>query len=183
MTSSALLSAALAEARASAPSGVVVLEMLALYHPSFVNEQGQPSPFFAVNNNESISAKLESTAPQFANQYVDWQPLAFRSSKPDMSPKGVPVFQFEIDNVNDELADQIERSQGEVPQQPIYCVTREYLSTNLSAPSYISPYIQAINVIDVLPTVIKCRAQVTDSSNTRFLRRSYGLKQFPGLIK
>jgi hypothetical protein len=177
------LDAALAEARAAAPTGVVVLDTLALYHPSFINEAGQASPLFLVNNNEAVMATLEASAPQFANQTVECLPIGFKPTRPEMSAGSVPIFSITIDNVGDEFAEQIERSQSAVPRQPILCTHREYLSTQLNAPSYISPYLQALTDITITPSRITAKARVTDSANINFLRSVYTLTQFPGLIR
>lgn len=177
------LAEALAEARAAAPVGVVVLDTLTLYHPSFVNEAGAPSPLFLVNNNEEVVAKLEATAPQFANQWVTFLPIGFNASKPEMKAGAVPVFAVEMDNVGDEIADQLERSRFIVPREPILCTHREYLSTQLSAPSFISPYKQALSDITTTATKVTAKARVTDSANIHFLRSLYTLQQFPGLVR
>ena len=176
------LEAALAEARASAPTRVVILDMLALYHPSFINEAGDPSPLFIVNNNEDIVATLEATAPQFGGQAVNFMALGFRPSRPELSAGSVPIFSLDIDNVGDEVSDQIERSQLVEPRQPILCTHRQYLSDNLTGPCYISPYLQALTDIAISPSKITARARVTDSANINFLRSVYTLKQFPALI-
>lgn len=174
---------ALAEARAAAPVGVVVLDTLTLYHSSFVDEQGNPSPLFLVNNNEEIVAKLEATAPQKANQWVTFLPIGFNHTKPEIKADSVSVFGIEIDNVGGEIEAQIERSRYVVPREPIVCVHREYLSTQLSAPSYISPYIQALTDINTTLSKVTAKARVTDSANVNFLRSYYTLQQFPGLVR
>lgn len=177
------IDAALAEARAAAPVGVVVLDTLTLYHPSFVNEAGQPSPLFLVNNNEEVVAKLEATAPQFANQWVTFLPIGFNATKPEMKAGAVPMFGVEMDNVGDEIAEQLERSRFVVPREPVLCTHREYLSTHLAAPSYISPYKQALSDITTTATKVTAKARVTDSANIHFLRSLYTLQQFPGLVR
>lgn len=179
-----MLDLALAEARASAPVGVVTLDMLTLHHPSFINEAGEPSPLFVVNNNEALMAKLEDSAPQFGGQVVHWIPLGFKAGRPELSASGVPIFTMEMDNVGDEFSDQIELSQAQIPREPILCTHREYLNTQLlTGPSYISPYKQAFSDISISPTKITARAQTTDSANVNFLRSLYRLKQFPGLVR
>lgn len=177
------LTAALKEARACAPTGQVILETMTLYHPAFVDGAGQPSPLFIVNDDEPLLATLEASAPQMGGQAVTFLPIPFRGTRPVMGPGKVPVFSFELDNIGDEFADQIELSLHAVPRQPIYCTVREYLSDNLTAPSYISPYKQSLTDITVTPTKINAQAQTTDSSNVVFLRSVYTLQQFPGLIR
>ena len=174
---------ALEEARASAPTGRVIIETLTLYHPSFVDEQGAASPLFVVNANQALTATLEYDAPQKPGETVTFLPLKFRGNKPEMGAGKVPVFGFEMDNLGDIFADQINRSQLHEPRSPIYCTVREYLSDNLLAPSYISPYKQTLTDITVTPTKITARAQITDSANIHFLRSVYTLAQFPGLIR
>lgn len=178
------ITAALEEARASAPTGQVIIETLTLYHPSFVDSDGQPSPLFVVNESITpLTATLEAGAPQKGGQQVTFIPIPFKGSRPEMGASRVPVFAFEMDNIGDEFAEQIELSLAVVPREPIYCIVREYLSDNLSAPSYISAYKQALTDITVTPTKITAQAQASDSSNVVFLRNVYTLDQFPGLVR
>lgn len=177
------LEAALKEARASAPVGVVIIETIELYHPAFVDDAGAPSPLFIVNGHHPMTATLEFTAPQKGGQAVPFIPLKFRGTKPEMGASRAPVYSFELDNVSDVFADQIALSQAYEPRTPIYCTVREFLSDNLSAPSYISPYKQTLTNITVTPSKIMAQAQVSDTANINFLRSVYTLKQFPGLIR
>ena len=55
-----LLSEALREAYASAPSDVVILHTLELRHPSFLDDDGQPIAIRVVRDNQDLTARLEA---------------------------------------------------------------------------------------------------------------------------
>ena len=85
------LSQALKEAYAAAPSDVIIYHTLELNHPAF------DQPIYVVNDYDDLLAYLETAAP------VTFLRFAFRLTKPEVSPVGVPQVTVEIDNVSRDI--------------------------------------------------------------------------------
>lgn len=136
------LGPALQEAYAIGTTGVhyVTLEM----RHSLLTE-----PIRVVCDHEDLICTLESDAPLDPGEQVTFQAFTFRTSKPEISPTGIPTMPLEIDNVDRRITASIEAVLSS--KESIKVVFREYLSLDLSMPQNDPP--MELEVLD-------CRADV-----------------------
>ena len=73
---------AIREAYASAPSKEIDLLTIELNHPAFTQ------PLRVVRDNETLTARLEDTAPENPGETVDFLPYAFDLELPEMDEYG-----------------------------------------------------------------------------------------------
>lgn len=71
------LSETLKEAYASAPCNVILLHTLELRHPSFVDENGEPTAIRVVRDNINHICTLEDTAPLDPGKAVEFIAMGF----------------------------------------------------------------------------------------------------------
>lgn len=161
----ALLSDAIKEAYASAPSDVVVLHTLEIRHPDFT------IPVFIVRDFENLVANLETGVP------ATFQALNFDFVLPDQTDKSsVPEIQVSIDNVSRELVPQLDLAVASL--QPIEILYRPYLSSDLSAPHMNPPLKLILRDVEVNLTRVSAKATFGDFSNKSFPNKSYLFEEF-----
>jgi hypothetical protein len=84
------LSEALREAYASAPSDIVILHTLELRHPSFVDDDDSSIAIRVVRDNQSLTARMETTAPLNAGEMVKFIAMGFDLELPPVDTAPVP---------------------------------------------------------------------------------------------
>lgn len=168
------LSQALKEAYASAPAGVVMYHTLELMHPAF------STPIRVVRDYVDLRARLESTAPQNANEYVTFTAFAFELSKPEVSATGVPQITIEIDNADRAIVANIEAAMTTL--QMVTVIYREFVSTDLTAPQNNPPITATILSVTATPSKVTAVAGYPNLNNYRFPRTEYDAQTFPGLV-
>lgn len=97
------LSEALKEAYASAPSDVILLHTLELRHPSFVDENGEPTAIRVVRDNINHICTLEDSAPLDAGKAVEFIAMGFDLELPPVEAIPVPEITLTLDNVSTEI--------------------------------------------------------------------------------
>jgi len=200
------LSAALAEAYASAPADVVVLHTLELWHPSFV-ENGVARPIRVVRNyedtatwlslggaevqavldgldeearrNVGLVARLETGAPRDAGLLVPFVALGFELELPPVDTIPVPEIVVTIDNVGGEIIKHLDAAA--VSLERIEVTYRPYLSIDINGPQMDPPLTMTLNEIEVDVFRISGRARVLDIGNKAFPSEIYTIKKYPGL--
>lgn len=173
------LSDALAEAYASAPTNVVVLDMLEFRHPSWLDANGQPMAARVVSQLEDWTVKLEQGAPLNAGQQVTFIGCPFSFSYPDQqSGSGSPEIEIAVDNVSQLLMPLLDLAVESV--SPIEVTLRQYVSTDLTAPGR-DPITLVLRNPVATPLRVTARAGFADFGNQRF-GVEYTLQQFPTLI-
>ncbi|WP_156520842.1 DUF1833 family protein, partial [Magnetospirillum moscoviense] len=65
-----LLSQAIQEAYAACPADVVILHTLEIWHPTFLDGEGNPAPIRVVRDHADLTARLEAAAPRHGGQRV-----------------------------------------------------------------------------------------------------------------
>ena len=179
--SNTILSEAIAEAYASAPSDTVILHTLEIRHPNFIDEGGNATAIRVVRDHKNLIATLESNAPINAREEVEFIAFSFDIILPPVDDKSSPEALIKIDNVSREIIDNIERAV--VSQEVIKITYRPYLSKDLTAPHYDPPLHLTLTDIVADPFKITGKARFGDLSNLSFPRQLYTPTKFPGLVR
>ena len=121
------LSAALAEAYATASTDDVIFHTLELYHPAFT------APIRVVLDFVSLDARIEATAARNPGAIVTFVPYAFEVTPPEQSSSGLAQCVIEIDNISQEIIAQIDVAV--ILPEAITVLYRQYLLSTLSTAS------------------------------------------------
>lgn len=169
------LSAAIAEAYASAPVDQLVLHTLELHHPVFT------TPIRVVRDRLPLDARLEATAPAHAGEIVTFTPYAFDLTPPDQTTTGSPQCVIEIDNVGLDILTQLRLAIREA--DPIQVIYRAYLDSDaLDGPENDPPLRLELQQVSATPLRVRGIAGFPDLLNKAFPRLDYDVDTFPGLI-
>lgn len=200
------LSAALAEAYASAPADVVVLHTLELWHPSFI-EDGVAKPIRVVRNYEDTAtwlglggaavqsvldeldaearrkvglvARIEAGAARDASLLVPFVALGFEMELPPVDTIPVPEIVVTLDNVGREITRHLDAAA--ISQDAIQATYRPYLSTDIDGPQMDPPLTMTLSEVEVDVFRITGRARVLDIGNKAFPSDIYTIRKYPGL--
>ncbi|MBI5121348.1 MAG: DUF1833 family protein [Rhodospirillales bacterium] len=200
------LSAALAEAYASAPADVIVLHTLEIWHPCFV-ENGAPKPIRVVRNYEDTAtwlnlrgaevqavldqldekarrkvglvARIEAGAARDAGLLVPFVALGFELELPPVDTIPVPEIVVTLDNVGREITKHLDAAA--VSQDAIEVTYRPYLSTDINGPQMDPPLVMTLSEVEVDVFRVTGRARVLDIGNKAFPSQIYTIKKYPGL--
>ena len=168
------LSAAIAEAYASAPVDQVIYHTLELWHPAFT------VPIRVVRDFTALDARIEAGAARDAGAVVTFVGFAFDIVPPDQTTTGVPQCVIEIDNVDREILAQIDQAVQTADQ--ITVIYRAYLSDAvLDGPENDPPMELTMISVSATPFRIRATAGFPDLVNLRFPKLDYDLETFPGL--
>ena len=168
------LSAAIAEAYASAPVDQVIYHTLELWHPAFT------VPIRVVRDFTALDARIEAGAARDAGAVVTFVGFAFDIVPPDQTTTGVPQCVIEIDNVDREILAQID--QAVLTAEQIRVIYRAYLSDAvLDGPENDPPMELTMISVSATPFRIRATAGFPDLVNLRFPKLDYDLETFPGL--
>lgn len=169
------LSAALAEAYASAPTDVVILHTLEFRHSAFVE------PIRVVSDHVALTAALEATAPIDPSTAVEFLPYAFDVQLPDATSGRMPELLITIDNIDQVIEENIEAAAGSA--EKIEVTYRPYLSTDLSAPHMDPPLTLTVTHIEATPYQVRARAGFRNLASIGFPNQDYTAERFPGLVR
>ena len=175
------LSEALKEAYASAPSDVILLHTIELRHPSFKDNQGNPTAIRVVRDNVNHVCRLEDTAPLNAGQEVEFIAMAFDLELPPVEAIPVPEITLSLDNVSTEIIGYLD--QAIESQEMIEMTYRPYLSNDLSCPQMNPPITLVITEIVADISKISATARMMDIGNKSFPAENYTVKKYPGLSR
>lgn len=175
------LSEALKEAYASAPSDVILLHTLELRHPSFLDENGNPTAIRVVRDNVDHTCTLEESAPLNAGESVEFTAMAFDLTLPPVEAIPVPEITLSIDNVSTEIIKYLD--QAIETQDMIEMTYRPYLSDDLTCPQMNPPITLVITDIKADVSKISATARMMDIGNKSFPAENYTVKKYPGLSR
>lgn len=170
----AALSAALAEAYASAPTDAVIYHTLEINHATFA------TPIRVVRDSADLDATLEADAPSDPSTEVTFTAYAFEIVPPEVTLDGAPRLQIEIDNVSREILANIELAMSS--RELLTVIYRAFLSSDLSGPQNDPPLSLTIFSISATPLRIRALAGFQDVANKRFPGEEYTAETFPGLV-
>ena len=176
-----VLTAALKEAYASAPSDTVILHTIELRHPNFVGIGGITTAIRVVKDNVNLVATLEENAPLDGGDQVTFIAYAFDITLPKVDDKSNPEAILTIDNVSSDIVKNIEFA---VESQHVINMTyRPYLSTDLSVPQYDPPLHLTLTDITADVYRVSGKAKFGDLANRTFPSELYTPNRFPGLTR
>jgi hypothetical protein len=173
-------SEAIAESMASATAGDPILLTLEIYHPSFVDDNGDPTAARVVNDYRNLAATLEADAPLDASTEVTFIGVPFRYTRQEQTDSGAPAgVQIEIDNVSLAITRLLAQLPGSL--DPIRCIEREYLPSDTSAPHVLPVTKLYLSGVEVDVTSVKATVSFGDLTNRRFPVDEYTREQWPAL--
>ncbi|OFE11375.1 hypothetical protein PHACT_12520 [Pseudohongiella acticola] len=161
--------------RASAPSGIVIVETLEVLHDSF------PSPIRVTNQLEAFSATLEDTAPHDAGQLVAFQPAYFELILPNANNGGTEIIDVNITNIDQVAADRMEIAMAN--PGPVSLIFRVYLSSDTSGPAIDPPTRLTIESAAADYVSLRAKAKNADNINRKFPGWVYNTFDHPGLAR
>lgn len=164
-----LMEAALAEAYASCPTDLVVLETVEINHPSFTD-----GPIRVVNDYVDLTATLET------GQAATFVRFAFTSVKPEVNAAGVPEYLVTVDNATAEIARML-MSVSASPS-PLTVVIRQYRSDDLTKPAgRLIP--GEIRHVDAPESSVTIKIGFGQIANMPFPKELFTPRRFPGLVR
>lgn len=168
-----LLSAALAEAYASAPDGAVILDTLEVWHPAFT------SALRLVADHRALEARLEADAPRQPGEIVTFVPLAFRLRPPEAVAEAPGVLEAEIDTAGREIVAELEAAS--VSLAPVEVIWRRFLAhAAADGPDHVVRGL-TLRSASAGPARLTAQAGWTDLVNEGFPRLVYARDRFPTL--
>ena len=168
------LSAAIAEAYASAPQDEVILHTLEIRHDHF------DTPIRVVRDHADHDLTLEATAPIDPSTEVTFTAFSFDFTLPEVNDRGNPEILITIDNVSAEIIGYIDAA-AQTPDL-IEITYRPYLSSDTSAPQMDPPLTLTVREIEADIFQIRVRAGFPNLANRKFPNETYTSERFPGLI-
>ncbi|MBY4866784.1 DUF1833 domain-containing protein [Burkholderia anthina] len=173
---------ALAEVYASNPQDDYVLNTLELRHPSFIDDDGNPTAIRVVADYESLVARLEDDAPLNSGQMVRFEAMAFNFKLPSMQEGQAPELQIVLDGVSGEVIAHLENAVTMTAN--IEATFRRFLAANPGAgPQDGRPITLYASTAKATLTQVTMTANLTDIHNKAFPSRTYLPSDFPGLVR
>jgi hypothetical protein len=183
-----LWSAAIEEARASAPADVFELETIEILHPAFVDEEDAPDSIRAVLDEREWSLELEADAPLHGGETVLFKPVALNIVRPEQAAGGFGEVQLSIDNVNRALMPHLDAAvQIRATAQLIvrvYLAVRDGDTGEYSVGGPPDEILGELTIrdIDISGTTLNCTARFMDLLSVGFPRRIFSREDFPALF-
>ena len=173
-------SAALTEAYANADSGEPELITLALYHPTFVDEDGNDTAIYVVQGYEPLRATLELDAPLSAGKEVVFLPVQFGITLPEESDTSqAPTLNITLDNASLELMPYLKEVSSS--QTQIDVIVRIYMPSDTSAPHEDPPMRLVLRDTQCGDDSVSAYVGYADLVNQKFPRLLYTQDSHPGL--
>lgn len=176
-------SEAMAEAYASAPADVVILDTLELRHPALVDEEENPDPIRVVRDLRAWDLKLETGAPLNAGETVAFRAALFDMDPPE-STEAAPSARVSIDAVDRKIIAALEQIM--VVRAPIEVTYRAFIAPAAGDPAPEPGWvIEGLKARSVDADTRRMTAQLTFDllGNKAFPGRIYTRREFPGLFR
>lgn len=162
------LSAAIKEAYASVPVGIII------YHTLEVRQSGVQDSIYLVQGRQDVEASDEG------GEVRSFSASSFRFSLPPSDEEGFTSLDVTFDNVNREVSDfVIAALDSATPVQLIY---RPYVSDDLTTPAMVPPLTLFLRDVQITATTVTGKATFMDLLNRRFPSEIYTRARFPTLI-
>jgi hypothetical protein len=168
-----------AEAVASVPKDVILLEALELRNPAFVDDADVEDTIRVVNDTIGHSLKHEAGAPMFPGEFKVYVPCPFSFSFPNIEEGKGPESNIAVDNLSDELGKYLDAAENLT--QAIIARYRVYMSTDLETVS-LGPFEFKIRELDENGSQIVGKATMATVQNIRFMRKIFTAKEYPSLL-
>lgn len=161
------LSAAIKEAYAIAPAGVVV------YHTLEIRQTGVQDSIYLVQGRQDVEATDETGVVQ------TFLASSFQFKLPPSDSDGFTSLQVSIDNVNRAVSDFVKAAMDS--QTVVELVYRPYHSDDLTLPAMVPPLTLYLKDVQIGTTQVTGRATFMDLLNRRFPAELYTRARFPTL--
>ncbi len=176
----ATIDQALAEVYASNPQDDFVLNTLELRHPTFVDDDGNPTAIRVVANFEPLTAMLEAGAPLNAGQMVQFEALGFDFTLPSLAEGQPPELAITLKGVSWKVIVHLENAITMTDK--IEVTFRRFLAASPEAgPRDGRPMTLYASVVKATLTEVTMTADLTDIHNKAFPSNVYTPTTFPGL--
>jgi hypothetical protein len=154
-----------------------MLPTVEFHHPAFI-ENGVRTAVRCVRNTQDRTLRLEVGAPLNSGEDVLFTAIGFELDHPRIGPLGVEA-SITIDNVNREMAKYLEAAVS--LNEPVKVIFRGYL---VSDPTTVGqgPYTLAMRNVTRSGTSLQGKLIVASPGELKFLRRVYGMTDFPSLL-
>lgn len=175
------VSDALAEAAALAPADEVILHTLEIRHPAFVDEAGNPTSIFVVQDTQDLTAPLEAGAPVRGGEWVRFVGFLFSFALMPIEPGTTPEIEITVDGIDRSVIAQLDRAAES--SDKIIVVYRPYLDSDLAdGPQMDPPPSFELSEVHATVTNVKAKARTGIDLRGNFPRRNYKATEFPGLV-
>jgi hypothetical protein len=176
------IDAALAEAYASAPTGDddIVVHTIEIRHPSFVDDDENPTSIFLVHDHANFEAALEDDAPIKPGEMVEWIAIAFSFALAPIETSPKPQILIEIDNVGRDITDLLDAAI--IDGRKVEVCYRPYLNGDRTGPKMSVPPVYTMSNVEVDVFRVTARANTGADLGVAFPRELYKPAKFPGLI-
>lgn len=166
-----------AEAAVTVPKDEVMLPTVEIHHPAFL-ENGIRTAVRCVRNTEDMTFRLEVGAPLNSGEDVLFKAIPFEIEYPRIGPLGVES-SITLDNVNRDVAKYLEAAVS--LNEPVKVMFRGYV---VSDPTTVGqgPYTLAMRNVTRTGTSLQGKLIVASPGELKFLRRVYGMTEFPSLL-
>jgi hypothetical protein len=169
------MSEALAQAYASASEDDPILECLEFYHSALTETVR------IVNDHSPLTAKLETSAPRNANQFVMFTPVRFEMALPSESISSkIPEISVTVGNSSLILSNYIEKIASSF--EKIQMVYRYYMQSDLNIPAINPPYSFNVTSVSANSNSVSIRANMNLLNNSKFPKLEYTAKNFRQLV-
>lgn len=172
---------AVEEAYASQATDDVVLATLELHHPSFVDDNGQPTAIRVVQNFEDFVGGLEEDAPLNGGEMVTFSKCGFDITQPGYQESQTPTMDISISGVSRLITGYLEAAISN--PVPIVVYFRPYLVSDPSGPGMDPPYRFTLTDITVDVFTVSGTCNLNDVQNWPFPADKYTRERFPGLVR
>lgn len=159
------LSEVIKEAYALCPKNQVILETLEI--------QWRDQRIFLVSNSEDITAKLET------GEEVTFQAAGVLMELPAKDDKGFSELNITISNTNLQASDFLQQTLD--TEDPISCLYRPYLHSDLTTPQMNPPLDLTLAYAEVNIDTVSTKASFADMLNRSFLTENYTKTTNPAL--
>lgn len=168
------LADALLAAAAYAPLGRAMLYCYELSHPSVAE------PIRFVDNKESFSAALESTAPFNPSSVVEFMPLPLSIQRPEESDSAsAPEVVLSADNVSGVFNQTLKAARGSLV--PWTIIERLYASDDTTGPCILPVLKYELSTADIQATQVRVKASYGDPVNVSIPSLTFKREEYPGL--
>jgi hypothetical protein len=161
-----LLSAAIKEAYALAPTDKYILETLEFSH------SGITTTYICKDRKDNICTIEDLSTPTFEG-------VSFAFRLPTNDDTGIKELQLTLDNTDQRISDMVEAVEGST--EPLVVKYREYLSDDLTTPQTVPPLELELRGVSLQGTTASFVCSFTDLTNKKFLSQQYTRDRFPTL--
>lgn len=170
---------AIKEAYATPDSKVITLAALELRHRRFMDEMGRPTQVRVVQAFRDYWLTLEPGAPANGGESVEFRGVGFAMVPPGQEENQTPTIQIRVPTVSQEVVRYMEQAIADL--DPITCILRMYVSSDLTRPQMVPPWMFTLSNVTVDSFQMTGSCNLQDVHNFPFPANVYSVFPFKGL--